>query len=99
VRKFELPVRVPHELFGRILSENDLVIVMLEHIDYLLKIRGESSSYGYAAYSISKLKEPLSRLRSNLVEVPGVGRFTEKVILEILDSGGSSYYRRLMRSI
>jgi hypothetical protein len=31
------------------------VIVILEHIDYLLKQEGKKSPYGFAAYSISHL--------------------------------------------
>jgi DNA repair photolyase len=99
VRKYDIPVRIPPELFRDILSENDLVTVMLEQIDYILKLRGESSPYGYAAYSISQLKEPLSHIHSDLIKIPGVGKFTEKIILEILNAGSSSYYRKLMRSI
>jgi hypothetical protein len=57
---------VPGIGYRDILGENDLVIVMLEHIDYFLKIYGKSSPYGYAAYSISRLKEPLSTMKGDL---------------------------------
>lgn len=91
-KKYKMPVRMPLALFRDILSEDDLVVVILEHIDYLLKLEGKSSPYGYAAYSISQLKEPLSSLKGNLQSIKGVGRTTEGIILEILKTGNSSYY-------
>ena len=97
IRKYPLPVRVPLELFSGILSENDLVTVIFEHIDYPLKFRGWSSPYGYAAYSISQLKEPLSSLRGDLLKIRGVGETTEKIILEILDTGSCAYYSKLIK--
>lgn len=65
------------------MSENDLVIVLLEHIDYLLKLQGGSSPFGYAAYSISKLKEPLSEVKEKLLQIKGVNRNAQAIILEI----------------
>ena len=61
-------------------------MVILEHIDYLLKLEGRTSPYGYAAYSISQLKEPLSLMKRRLRSVKGVGVVTEKIIREILES-------------
>ena len=48
-KKYKIPVRVPPHLFNNILDENDLVAVILEHIDYMLKLEGKSSPYSYAA--------------------------------------------------
>jgi len=89
--------RISYALFKDILSENDLVIVILEHIDYLLKLEEKRSPYGYAAYSISKLKEPLSAMKGELRKLKGVGRTTEGIILEILETGNSSYYEKLLK--
>ncbi len=99
IRKYALPVRVPLELFSGILDENDLVTVILEHLDYLLTFRGWSSPYGYAAHSISQLKEPLSSMRGDLLKIRGVGETTKKIMLEILDTGSCAYYRRLMKEL
>jgi len=96
-KKYKMSKRIPHALFKDILSENDLVIVTLEHIDYLLKLEGKRSPYGYAAYSISKLKEPLSTMKGELRKLKGVGRTTEGIILEILETGNSSYYEKLLK--
>ena len=94
-KTYKIPRRIPVSLFKDILSEDDLVIVILEHIDYFLKTEGRPSPYGYAAYSISKLKEPLRAMRGDLQKLKGVGKTTERIILEILDIGTSSYYKKL----
>jgi DNA repair photolyase len=95
-KKYKIQKRIPLALYKNILSENDLVIVILEHIDYLLKLEGKKSPYGYAAYSISKLKEPLSSIKEELLNIRGVGKTTECIILEILKTGSSSYYEKLI---
>jgi DNA repair photolyase len=94
-KKYKMPKRVPPALYNDLLSENDLVVVMLEHIDYLLKMEGKKSPFGFAAYSISKLNKPLSTMKGKLQEIMGVGKATETIILEILETGSSSYYERL----
>ena len=96
IKKYKIPKRIPPSLYSDILSENDLVIVILEHLDYLLKLEGKKSPYGYAAYSISKLKEPISKMKGNLQKLKGVGKITEGIILEILETGSSSYYEKLL---
>ena len=61
-KKYRVSVRMPRTLFANILSENDLVAVLLEHIDYLLWMEGKEASFGYAAHSISRLEQPLSSM-------------------------------------
>jgi len=95
-KKFKIPKRIPLHLFQNILSENDLVIVILEHIDYLLKLKGKRSPYGYAAYSISKINETLSKYKGSFQNIKGVGPTTEKIIYEILETKNSKYYSKLM---
>lgn len=95
-KKYTMPVRIPSTLFKDLLSENDLAVVLLEHIDYLLRLQGKASSFGYAAYSISQLKEPLSNMKAELRRIKGVGESAEAIILEILRTGSSSYYEQLM---
>ncbi len=93
--KFGIPKRIPPHLFQDILDPNDLVTVVLEHIDYLLKLQGKRSPYGYAAYSIAQLKEPLTTIK-DLRALKGVGPTTERLIKEILETGSSKYYQRLL---
>jgi DNA repair photolyase len=96
VKKYNIPKRIPPYLYKDILEINDLIIVTLEHIDYLLRYKGAKSPYGYSAYSISKIDEPLSKMRGNLRSIKGVGPTTERIILEILDKGKSSYLEKLL---
>ena len=95
-RKHRMPVRIPPPFYRDILSENDRVVVMLEHIDYLLKMQGAKSSLGYAAYSISQVQEPLSKIKSDLLKIKGVGDKTADIVLEILRTGTSSFYEQLL---
>jgi len=96
IQQVHIPQRIPPRLYTNLLAENDRVCVMLEHIDYFIKAQGQKSPYGYAAYSISKLNEPLSSMKFSLSRIKGVGRAVERVILEILERGTSSYLERLL---
>ena len=95
-KRYKMPIRMPPALYQDILGENDLVVVILEHIDYLLRMEGQRSPYGRAAYSISQMAEPLSELKGKLWEVKGVGEETERIVLEILETGKSSYHEQLL---
>lgn len=94
--KHRIPLRIPPYLYLDVLDENSLVVVILEHLDYLLKLKGRKSPYSYAAFSISKLNEPLSELKFSLKKLKGVGPTTERLILEILNTGRCSYYEKLL---
>ena len=94
-RKYQVARRVPPALFRDILPVNDLVVVMLEHLDYFLKLEGKSSSFGFAAYEISKIDRPLSSMKSALRGIRGVGEKTEQIILEIMATKKSDYYNTL----
>lgn len=97
MKQYKIPMRIPPELYKGILSENDLVIVILEHLDYLLKLEGKRSPFGYAAYSLSQLQVPLSTMLSQLRTIKGVGNTTERIIQEIMKTGRSQYYERLLK--
>ena len=95
-KNYKIPRRIPQKLFNNILNENDLVIVILEHLDYLLTLEGKPSSYRWAANSISKLDKPLSSMKNDLLKIRCIGPKTEKIILDILNSSSSKYYEKLM---
>jgi DNA repair photolyase len=95
-RAHGMPRRMPTRLYKDVLDENDRVVVMLDSIGALLKMEGRDAPYGYAAHSVSQLKEPLSSMRTNLRSIKGVGKVTERIILEILDTGTSSYLESLL---
>ncbi len=94
-KKYKMPRRIPIGLFQHVLSDNDLVVVILEQLDYFLKSEGKTSPYSYAAYSVSRLKEPLDTMRNSLRKLKGVGPTTERIILEILRTRKSSYHQQL----
>lgn len=95
-KRYGLPVRMPLRLYRDLLDENDLVTVILEQIDYLLKLNNHSSPYSLAAFSISKIKESLASMKGDLTKLKGVGQVTERIILEILEKRDSAYYQALM---
>lgn len=92
---YKIPLRIPDYLWRNILSENDRIIAYLEQIDYLLKLKGSSSPYGYAAYSLSKLDLSIRSIQSNLMSVKGVGRITQRLIKEIIETGTCKLYKSL----
>lgn len=94
--KYQIPKRIPAKLYNQVIDQNDVVAVILDQMDYILKQKGQKSPYGYAAYSVSQLKEPISEYRNKLQDLSGVGPVTEKIILEILETGTSGYYEKLL---
>jgi DNA repair photolyase len=96
MKKYKIPKRIPPEFYTDLLSRDDIVVVILEHLDYLLKLEGKKSPFGYAAYSISQLDQPLSEMANKLQTIRGVGASTEKIIQEILSTGSSVYYKQLL---
>ena len=94
--KYQMPVRIPVNLISNILDANSLITIMLEHIDHYSKLMNKNSQYGLAANTISKLDKPLSAIKDNLRDLKGVGEFTEKIILEVLDKGKSTFYEKLI---
>lgn len=93
-KKYRIPLRMPYRLFKHILSENDKVIVLLDHIDYYLKLEGQRSSFGYAGYLLSKIKESLQTSKKK-IDALKVNKTVRDVIHEILDTGTSRLYEKL----
>ncbi|MBN1786108.1 MAG: radical SAM protein [Candidatus Methanofastidiosa archaeon] len=90
-----IPLRMPPHLYKGLLGVNDTIIVILEHIDYLLSLRGSRPTYGRAAYEISKIEAPLGP-KSDLSSIRGVGERTREIIMEIIETGASKYYEKLI---
>jgi DNA polymerase/3'-5' exonuclease PolX len=89
-------MRIPPSLYSDILDTGDRIIVILEHIDYLLKMRGENSSFGYGAYLFSQLSSPIFQWQEDM---PGLKRIDQKVqavIKEVIKTGRSTYYEQLL---
>jgi DNA repair photolyase len=95
-KKYKIPRRIPPFLFKDILSENDYVFVILEHLDYLMQLEGKKSSFRWAANSVLKLNRPISEMQDELRKIKGIGPKTEKIILELINTGSSSLYDKLL---
>ena len=95
-KKYQIPLRIPSYLFSDIIPENDRVVVILDQMNYLLQLRGQRSIYRYAANQISKISTPLSQIIHSIQEIQGIGATTEQIIQEILQTGSSSLYEKLL---
>jgi DNA repair photolyase len=92
-----VPKRVPPHIYRDIVGENDLIIVILEHLDYLLKLKNRNSPYGYAAYTLSTMGTPIRDLSTGeLKRVKGVGSATVDIVREIMDTGSCALYESLL---
>jgi DNA repair photolyase len=95
-QKYKLPIRMPPALYEDLLDLNDKLIVTLEHIHYLLALKGRKTSYGYAAYSISQLRDTLSITSGGFKTVPGISSEAKEVIQEMIETGSSSLLKMLL---
>jgi len=94
---FKIPKRIPPHIYKEVISRQDQVIVVLEHLDYLLKLKNQKSPYGYAAYSLSKIEIPIQDLtRAELLKLKGVGPVTANLVQEIINTGRCKYYESLL---
>jgi DNA repair photolyase len=92
---YNVPVRIPPALWNDCVDVTDRVVIILEHLDFLLKSKGQKSPYGYAAYAISQLKEQIDQVGC-LKQIAGVGPSTANLIREISQTGTSKYYEWLL---
>lgn len=88
--------RIPLRLFRGLLQPKDLAVVLLEHIHAALELEGKASPYRYAAFRLSRLKEPMDVARRHVARIQGIGEAVASVIEEILDSGSCRLYEELM---
>jgi DNA repair photolyase len=88
--------RLPLFLFRDIIDVDDRIIVILEQLHYLLEHEGRKTRFGSAAYAISKFKEPIAASVSHLRRIRGIDAATEELVNEILETGTSAQYERLL---
>ncbi len=94
---YNLPLRMPAELFRDLLNEQDRVVVILDQMDYLFRLRGKASTFGYAARAVARLAEPIrDQLRTGR-PLPGISGKARALIGEILETGSAGQYKRLLR--
>ncbi len=97
---YKIPLRIPVKYFNNVLEINDLVCVILNHVDYLLKLTAKKSPYSYAAYSISKLDIPVTEMKdSEIRALSGIGKVTFKFIKEIIKTKYLKYLDYLTEQI
>jgi DNA repair photolyase len=94
---YRVPLRMPPELYADLLDENDRLVVALEHLDDLLRLQGKRSGFGFAARAIAALEEPVSKLLYRGANIAGVNASVKQAAEEILKTGTSALYERLLR--
>jgi DNA repair photolyase len=94
----DLPLRMPPELFGDLLDEKDRVVVMLDQMDYLFRLRGKVSAYGSAARAVSRMAEPIRDQLQTGRPLPGINGKARTLIDEILNTGTAALYEQLLRN-
>jgi hypothetical protein len=72
-RKHRVPPRMPPGLYAGILSPADLAVVTLEHLDHLLRLLGERSSFGEAARIVARQPELACEAQQDLFPGRGAG--------------------------
>ncbi len=95
-KKSNMPLRMPPDVFSDLLSVNELVSVIFDHLFYLLAFRNKKSSFSYASYAISKLSCSLDSSECIYSDISGVGSFSEKLIDEIVKTNRCKYYEDLL---
>lgn len=91
VKNKKLPVRMPLEYYSDILDSKDRLIVILEQIDYMLKLRNVKSSFGYAAYQLLSVED----LHPGIAQL-NTDKWVKQVAEEILVTGRSRLYDKLL---
>jgi DNA repair photolyase len=94
-KQFAISARMPVSLCKPYISENALVYTILEQMDFLLKLKGQKSSFGYSAYQISNLKTSL-REQPLISQIKAITPSVEGIIKEILTTGDCQEYQDLM---
>jgi DNA repair photolyase len=95
--KYSVPKRIPSPIFTPLVSRKELLLLILEQLDYLVKMKNINSPYGYAAYTLSNVITPIETFSyEELLRLKGIGPFTAQLILEILTTGKCTYYEKML---
>jgi DNA polymerase/3'-5' exonuclease PolX len=66
-------------------------------MDYLARVKNINNPYGFASRALYKLNKNIELMNEKeLLSVKGIGPVTLKIIREILSTGSSSYYEKLL---
>jgi hypothetical protein len=95
--RYNLPLRMPPELFGDLLDDRDRIVVILDQLDYLFRLRGKASAYGSASRAVAGLVEPVREQLLSGKPLPGISGKARALIGEILETGSAELYEQLLR--
>jgi DNA repair photolyase len=95
--RYDLPLRMPVELFTDLLEDRDRVVVILEQMDYLFRLKGQTSAYGSAARAVARMPAPACDWLRSEEPLPGISGKARSLIREILETGTAQDYERLLR--
>jgi DNA repair photolyase len=95
---YSLPLRMPPELFGDLLDDRDRVVVILDQMDYLFRLRGRRSAYGAASRAIAGMPGPIRDALTRGELPSGVSTKARALIEEILETGTAGLYEELLHA-
>jgi DNA repair photolyase len=94
MKEYQIPLRIPQNIFKSVLNKKNEVVVMLDQIDFMLKLYGYKSQFGYAAYNIAQMEETIEQFKGKYHQLKNVGPAISKVIEDIVEKGRSAYYEK-----
>lgn len=97
IKKYEIPARIPKRLFIDQIDKKDFIIVILEHIDYYMMLYEMKSNYGYVAYQISNMEQPMDEILEKLDSFKGMDKKIKEDIIELYETGGCARYKFLRK--
>jgi hypothetical protein len=92
-----VPKRAPSKIFESLVSPKELAIIILEQLDYLIRLKGARSPYGFAAHALSQLERPIEEIpHDELARQKGIGEQPTKVIKEIMQTKRCALYEKIL---
>jgi DNA repair photolyase len=82
-----IPTRIPPELYEGLLSPAQRALVVLEHLHYLLELRGQASPYGGAARALEARPELAEPGQLDLFPANGLSPEAMEVLEELRHTG------------
>lgn len=90
--KYKIPVRIPEDLFPKNMASRDRLVVLLDHMSYMMDLKGLPNGFGKASW---KCLEYWKSRRPGGPDVPRMGSKIDSVIKEILETGTCRSYQDL----
>jgi DNA repair photolyase len=99
VKEYKIPSRIPHYIYKDRVELNVEISMILFHIYYFLKMKGQiKKAYETAAWKILFLKDDIKELIKNdkLKNINGIGNVIDGIIKEIYNTRKCNYYEKLL---